>query len=229
MSKIFIPTTKPEDWQRLLAEPDKHWRTGYSAKALAYCWQEAQDDFPTSVRRTFRNSGLPLFQNIELLFAFPEYKVPLPPPGGRPSQNDLFVIAKGDGQLISMTVEGKVSEEFGALVSDWRKGASAGKKTRLSFLCNQLALDVNAVLDLRYQLLHRTVSAILEAKKLGARNALMLVHSFSQANEWFKDYAKFASLFGITANPDAVYLAGNIRGIDLYLGWVRGEKKYLRK
>jgi hypothetical protein len=35
MSKIFIPANKPEDWKSLLAEPDKHWKTGYSAKTLA--------------------------------------------------------------------------------------------------------------------------------------------------------------------------------------------------
>ena len=38
LSKIYIPSTKPEDWQSLLAHPEKHWRKGYSAKALAYCW-----------------------------------------------------------------------------------------------------------------------------------------------------------------------------------------------
>jgi hypothetical protein len=25
-SKIYIPTTKPEDWQSLLADPEKQWR-----------------------------------------------------------------------------------------------------------------------------------------------------------------------------------------------------------
>ena len=49
MSKIFIPANKPEDWKTLLAEPDKHWKKGCSARALAYCWQEA-DGFPESVR-----------------------------------------------------------------------------------------------------------------------------------------------------------------------------------
>jgi hypothetical protein len=28
LSKIYIPTTKPEDWQSLLADPEKHWRQG---------------------------------------------------------------------------------------------------------------------------------------------------------------------------------------------------------
>lgn len=233
MSKIFIPTAKPEDWQRLLAEPDKHWKTGYSAKTLAYCWEDAADrsggGFPESITRVFKNSELPLFRNIELLFAFPEYKVPLPPPGRRPSQNDIFVVAKGNGQLISITVEGKVSEPFDDFVSKWIEKDSDGKDERLSFLCNQLGLVVEAVWDVGYQLLHRTVSAILEAKKLCAKNALMLVHSFSQSNEHLKDYAKFASLFGVSANPDAIYFAKNIGGVDLYLGWVKGEQRYLEK
>ena len=48
MEKFFIPAKSPIDWKQLLAEPEKHWKTGYSAKALAYCWQEAQG-FPESV------------------------------------------------------------------------------------------------------------------------------------------------------------------------------------
>lgn len=40
-NKIFIPARKPEDWKQFLAEPDKQWKTGYSARTLAYSWQEA--------------------------------------------------------------------------------------------------------------------------------------------------------------------------------------------
>ena len=36
MAKVFIPTSTPKYWKSLLAEPHKQWRTGYSAKALAY-------------------------------------------------------------------------------------------------------------------------------------------------------------------------------------------------
>ena len=83
MNKIFIPTDNPEDWEPLLAEPEKHWKTGYSAKALAYSWQEA-NDFTGSVKKIFRKSGIVLFKNIEMLLAFPEYKIPLRG-GSRPS------------------------------------------------------------------------------------------------------------------------------------------------
>ena len=53
-----------------------------------------------------------------MLLGMPERKVPLPGQG-KPSFSDLFVLAKSRGDLIAMAVEGKVSEEFDALVSDW--------------------------------------------------------------------------------------------------------------
>lgn len=227
MNKIYIPTTKPEDWQSLLADPEKQWRKGYSARALAYCWQEA-DGFPGCVKRTFKESNIDLFHEIEILLAIPEHKVSLPG-GARSSQNDLFVLAKSHGQLISIAVEGKVSEPFGDIVSKWMENPSPGRKKRLEFLCKELGLAETDVSNIRYQLLHRTVSAILEAKKFNASNALMLVHSFSQTDEWFENYALFAALFGIDAKIDRIHSAGKIGAIQLYLGWVKGDHKYLQK
>ena len=225
MNKIHIPTTKPEDWQSLLAHPEKHWRKGYSARALAFCWQEA-DGFPDCVKRVFKKSGIDLFQNVEILLAIPEHKVSLPG-GSRPSQNDLFVLAKSHHQLISIAVEGKVSETFGDTVSKWLKNPTPGKKKRLDFLCTELGISGIDVSNIRYQLLHRTASAILEAKKFNASHALMLVHSFSQKNEWFKDYNLFSKLFRIDAKMNRIHFASKIGHIQLYLGWVKGDPKYL--
>lgn len=228
MSKIFIPANQPEDWRPLLAEPDKHWKTRYSAKALAYCWQEV-DDFPESVRNVFEKSGIELFHKIEFLFAFPEYKVSLPG-GSHPSQNDIFILAKGNNQLVSIMVEGKVSEQFGETIAEWKKENSEGKQTRLKFLLKKLQLENNQIDAIRYQILHRTASAIIEAEKFKAENALMLVHSFSQSDEWFDDYQQFLTLFNLKGiKPDSLIRAKNINGIDLYLSWIRGEKKYLDK
>ena len=226
MNRVFVPAMKPDDWKRLLAEPDKHWKTRYSAKALAYCWQEA-NGFPESVRSVFKKSGIELFQDIKLLLALPEYQVPLPG-GARPSQNDIFVLAKGNDQLVSIAVEGKVSEPFGQTVADWQEDGSAGKRERLSYLLQKLDLEERASIDdIRYQLLHRTASALIEAEKFNAQNALMLVHSFSLSNEWFDDYSHFLALYGLDAKPDSVLFAKNVNGIDLYFCWVRGDKKYL--
>ncbi len=220
MDRIYVPTNNPEDWQELLAEPDKHWKIGYSAKSLAYSWQEA-DGFPSSIQKVFNGSGIPTFHDIELLAAFPEYKVPLPG-GVRASQNDVFVLARGDGELVSIMVEGKVSEPFGPTVDEWKQDKSKGKDIRLAYLLKELGLEESTQIDnIRYQLLHRTVSAIIEARKFTAGNALMLVHSFSQDNKWFDDYARFVGLFGVSAKPDSIVFVKNMGGIDLYCGWVK--------
>ena len=163
-----------------------------------------------------------------MLVAFPEYKVPLPG-GHRASQNDIFILAKGVGQLVSITVEGKVSEPFGNTIAEWKAQAGRGKETRLKYLCNLLKLDPASVDHIRYQLLHRTASALIEANKFNAPNALMLVHSFSREDEWFDDYERFLTLLGVTGRPDSMVLTKNIQGVNLYLGWVRGNKQYLAK
>jgi len=49
MPKFFSPADHPHDWQKLLAKPDLHWKTGYSAKSLAYSWTEARG-FPSKVK-----------------------------------------------------------------------------------------------------------------------------------------------------------------------------------
>ena len=41
MSKFYLPTVGPNDWQCLLADPAKQWRAGFSAKTLAHCWESA--------------------------------------------------------------------------------------------------------------------------------------------------------------------------------------------
>lgn len=227
IGKFFHPITNPEDWKPLLAEPDKHWRTGYSAKALAYCWQEA-GDFPPEVKKVFENSAIAVFKDIKMLMAFPEYKVPLPG-GRRASQNDIFILAKGNGQLISIMVEGKVSEPFGETVAEWREQSGKGRENRLTYLCNLLELDIATINHIRYQLLHRAASALIEARRFNAPNAVMLVHSFSQTNEWFDDYCQFLDLYGVKGEPNSLVFAKSINDINLYFAWVKGDKRYLEK
>jgi len=242
---VFLtPSNGPEGWRALLADPEKHWRTGYSSKALAYCWEEARG-FPKSVSETFQRFGSPLRQT-QFLLGIPEHKVPMPPVGGRPSQNDLFVLARTDGRiaaagdggppggsnpgLVAIMVEGKVSEPFDRLVSEWKQiEASPGKGERLQFLCRLLDVNKAAVDGIRYQLLHRTASALIEAQRFCAMQTLMLVHSFSQSYEHFDDYAAFVQLFCGAAQQDAVVHVGRRGGVELYLGWVRGEAEYLTR
>lgn len=42
MPRFFAPADEAADWQCLLAKPKLHWKTGYSARSLAYSWTEAR-------------------------------------------------------------------------------------------------------------------------------------------------------------------------------------------
>lgn len=220
MSKFYIPTTFPEDWRHLLARPEKHWKQGYSAYALAYCWETER--FPIEVTQLLR----PHFPDIELLLALPEHKTPLPG-GRRASQTDLFVLAKAGGQLVAMTVEGKVAESFGPTVAGWLKKDTPGKQSRLNGLCDMLGLDTEQMSPIRYQLLHRTGAALIEARRFNAAAAVMLVHSFSPDNIWLEDYLTFLKLFGTEGGVNELSFLREIDGIKLYLGWAKGDQKYL--
>jgi len=227
MKRIYRPTERPEDWKNLLAD-EKHWKPGHSAYALAHCWEEA-DGFPEDIKNVFNNSGITLFQNIQPLLVVPEYRVPLPG-GKRDSQNDIFVLARVPSHLVSIMVEGKVSESFDKTVQEWQKDKGDGKEKRLIFLRETLSLESASIDEIRYQLLHRTASALIVAAQFMAISALMLVHSFSQKDAGFDDYARFLELFGLrksSVSVNSVVHAKNIKGIDLYFGWVKGNEKYL--
>jgi len=36
MPRILHVTRSPDDWKALLADPEKHWRTGFSTRTLAH-------------------------------------------------------------------------------------------------------------------------------------------------------------------------------------------------
>ena len=75
--------------------------------------------------------------------------------------------------------------------------------------------------------IHRTASALIEAKRYNASYTIMLVHSFSQKNKWFEDYAQFLSMYGIDAHVNEIHNVGELAGINLYVGWVKGKKRFL--
>jgi hypothetical protein len=223
MSNNCIPFKTPDEWKQLLADPEKHWKPGYSAWATAHSWL-AVDGFPPEIEALFSTSALPVFQNVEMLLAIPEHKVLLPPRSGHPSQNDLFVLAKAaDGNLMSIMVEGKVSETFGEKLSEWTMPMTAGKSKRFLFLMDKLGLTEPIPLTIRYQLFHRLVSAIIEAEHFRAKYAVMVIQSFSPSNEWFEDYSNFLCLFGAEADIGRLVHLADRSGIAVYSGWVKSK------
>src|SRR5690606_39856792 len=130
---------------------------------------------------------------------------------------------------IAIAVEGKVREPFGAVVRDWLANSSSGKEARLEFLCTQLGTTPTAVQEVRYQLLHRTVSAVIEAGRFGAVNAMLLVHAFDAGSASYADYEKFARLLGAVPERNSVCRVPRSAGCNLLLGWADGAPVLDRK
>jgi hypothetical protein len=223
--RILHFTTGPQDWQALLADPQKHWRTGFSARTLAHCW-EAANGLPPEVQAVFSASNEPLIADFTPIVAVPEFKVPLPG-GDRPSQNDLFLLGRSKGGPVSVMVEGKVSESFGPTIAEWRKEASTGKEERLSFLLRTVGLSGTPDGASRYQLFHRAASAVLEGERYRAVAAVMLVHSFSRERACWPDYQAFLQLFDVHAEVGKLQRLPGAQRIPLFAAWVLGDCTFL--
>lgn len=217
MSKILVPTRGLSDWKRLLADPEKHWRAGFSAMAAARSW-EAADGLPVEI------AGI-LGPDAELLFALPEHKVPLPG-GRRESQCDVFALVRAAGRTVALAVEAKVNEPFDRTLGDWLADGSAGKRRRLAAICDLLGCPEPPP-DLRYQLFHRTAAAVIEADRMNAGAAAMIVQSFSPEHRWFEDFASFCAFLDLDAARSAPLVRRLPDGRDLILGWATGDPRHL--
>lgn len=226
MKRIVAPTRSYLDWKPLLAQPDRQWKAGHSAMAIAQCWEAADPGFPPEVTEAFRASNEPVLQNLEILLAIPEYEVALEG-GSRPSHTDLFVIAHNHAGVVCIAVEGKVDEPFGPTLADKRKELDGGVPKRLSQLHQTLGLQEDLPGAVRYQLLHRTASALLGAEQFSASAAVMLVHSFSEEDTWFTDFVEFSRHLGVIAKVGAISAARGRGTRPLFVGWCHGSERFL--
>jgi hypothetical protein len=226
MSKILAFTSGPDDWQALLSDPVKHWRSGYSARTLAYCW-EAADGFPPEVAQALSQSDSPLLADLTPVLAVPEFKVPLPG-GVRASQNDIFVLARSAAGPVSIMVEGKVNESFGPTLHEWLRQGSPERQERLRFLIRLLGLSSQPQGAIRYQLVHRAASAIITGEQYRAAAAVLVVHSFSEALVGWPDYQAFARLFGVDAVQGTAQRLSRRSNIPLFGAWVIGDQSFLQ-
>jgi len=220
MAAIYLPSSGPQSWQQLLAEPERHWKPGYSAHCLAHAW-EAANGLPPEIARLFSAT----VGTSELLLALPEHQVPLP--GGlTKSQSDVFALLRIGDKTCAVAVEGKVDESFGPTIGEKMMQASEGMELRLKFITDMLGLTHPPAPDLSYQLFHRTASAIIEAGRFKTDTAAMIVHSFSPTKSRFEDFARFLDLFGHRAVPDRLFEIPSQAKKPLFLGWASGDQKF---
>ena len=224
MKRIFVPTLTGTDWQRLLAKPTTHWKKGASAMTAAAAWEAAGDALPHEISRLLESAHDPLLLGQKLLAALPEWQVTLK--GGNTTSNtDILAICRNELGLCIIGVEAKVHEDFGPSVSSKRAESSSGQSERLTFLHS--LLHVERFDDaIRYQLLHRTASALLTAKEFHAATAVMLVHAFDTPEVRRGDFESFRTAMGAREVAPLVYKVDSFNDPTLYLAWCDGDAEF---
>ncbi|MCY2993237.1 MAG: hypothetical protein NTY19_35945 [Planctomycetota bacterium] len=160
-----------------------------------------------------------------------EHTCPVPGKGPQ-SATDIMVQSRSPSPVAaSIAVEGKVDEPFGGVIADWLKdgkspNSSANRKVRMAGMCGRLEVPEAAVAPIRYQLLHRTYAATVEAAAHGCAIAILLVHSFSpdeRTRPGWLDFEKWAAVLNSQADPimpDVPWFARNVAGVSVWLLWV---------
>jgi len=224
MKKVFVPTRSGSDWQRLLAKPELHWKKGASAMTAAAAWEAAGNRLPPEITALFERTNDPLLTNQRLLAAIPEWEVELKG-GTTSSHTDVLALCRNDKGLCVIGVEAKVLEDFGPLVGEKRKTPSQGQSDRLAYLHSLLQVD-HFEDGIRYQLLHRTASALLTAREFHARAAVMLVQAFECPADRKRDFLAFTEVMAADRIADGIYLARRFDAPNLYLAWCDGDRRF---
>jgi hypothetical protein len=225
MKRILVPTRTGSDWHRLLAKPELHWRSGRSAMTAAACWDVAADRLPRDISRVLSSSEVPELKDLRLLLAVPEWEVPLPG-GARPSFTDVLAVATNPSGLCTIAVEAKAGEDFGPTISARMAEASAGRESRLAYLQELLGTRFDGAI--RYQLLHRTASALIAARDFHARSSVMLVHAWVSTAEQRRDFEVFSEAMGAENRGANVREIARPDAPRLFLAWCDGDPEFLR-
>lgn len=226
MKRIFIPTRSGSDWQRLLGQPKLHWKKGNSAMSTAACWEDSQPHLPAEIISVLESGKDAAIEKLELLVAIPEWKVNLPG-GNRPSQTDVLAITRNSSGLVILGIEAKVEEPFDCSIEEKKAKASKGQLCRIAYLESELGRVEPFEGEIQYQLLHRTVSTLLTARKFHAPVAVMLVQSFSPKSAGRDKFDLFCQKLNCNILSPDLCEVPNINGARLLLGWCQGNKKYL--
>ena len=117
------------------------------------------------------------------------------------------------------------------LVPLWPNGSAKlrrEKKCGLRFLLQTLGIPGPTPAGaIRYQLLHRTASAVITADQYRAVAAMVLVHSFSERQCDWTDYEAFVGLFGPQACAGQAQRLSSASSVPIFAAWVAGDRAFL--
>lgn len=127
-------------------------------------------------------------------------------------------IARGPGD--SERVLGAAISCCRCFVNSSQTSPKSGKPARLEQLLAIFGIDRSRAMDCRYQLLHRPVTATLEAKRFRLSTSLFLVQAFGENNDSFADYTQRAKALGVEVGRGDVQRTHTCVEVDLWVGWV---------
>jgi hypothetical protein len=224
MFPIHLATNGPTDWRSRLGDPEKHWRRGRSAFECAVSWEFGKTSsrgLPEQVAGILDTHALT--RGAHLLVALPEHQVEMPG-GGHPSQNDVWTLLRTPAATASMAVEAKSGESFDKYVADWERNApsKSDKPKRLAGLREILGIGEADIDGIRYQLLHRTASPLLEAARFNAAVAILLIQSFGGERDAgsYKDFNRFCELMECDPPRNTLAQSSRKTGVPLLMGWL---------
>lgn len=223
----FQPVNKPIEWKKYIHDAENRWNPESSSMELACCWQSTPADFPLEVKLAFDRSGTA----YEFLMGIPEYKVDMPGEG-LPASNNLLVLSTVDHRLCPIIVEGNKNGTFGEYC-DHKSLQDKRHINRRKLMFADLGLSEDSFVPgkLRYQLMHRTLSAIYVAQSFCADRCMVLVHRIShdpEGHDAYADYKYFLGLFGVDAQKGIIQRC-RIAGLQLMFLWVEDRNTYTPK
>lgn len=225
----------------------RHFKEGHSAFELTHRWKNVGSRMPEPIYSIFQNSGITDVRDIEILQIYVEYPVFLDSLR-TPSKNDLMIFCKSTiAPKIVVAVEAKCAETFAERVQTWIRAPDSPnsrkqrklfkapvsivgrKEKRLAFLNEVLSVTISPDSHLRYQLLHRTASAILTARQTFANIAVVLIQAFTQSDSNYADFMEFCKFLGIQKpTRDTVlgpYFADLIPQTPIYFVYVQDRRQ----
>jgi hypothetical protein len=111
-------------------------------------------------------------------------------------------------------------------VEEKRKEASPGQSARLNHLQNLLGI-AELTGNIRYQLLHRTASALLTARLFHAQTAVMLIQAFGDKASQQKDFRVVGEMLNAREVSAGMYSISRAETPTLFLAWCQGDQQFL--
>lgn len=184
----------------------------------------AVDTLPPEISALLNASQEPALSALKLLAAIPEWETPLPG-GQRSSFTDILAVTRNELGLCVIAVEAKVNEDFGPTVQQKRAQMSAGQQTRINYLHSLLGVD-RFDDGIRYQLMHRSASALLAAKEFHADTAAMMIQSWGSNPALPVDFERFCGALGAEGLPGGMKVVRRFEAPRLFVGWCCGASEF---